>query len=30
MILAHLRVPYCAFIGQLAVATMFVTFATRP
>lgn len=29
MILAHLRVLYCAFIAQLALAMMFVTFATR-
>ena len=30
MILAHLRVLYCALVGQIAMAIMLITGATSP
>jgi IS5 family transposase len=30
MILAHLRVLYCALVGQIAMAVMLITGATSP
>jgi hypothetical protein len=30
MILAHLRVHYCALVGQIALATMLITGTTSP